>query len=125
MAEITATVFVNDWKYQTDEPNPSWGMKVSESHSKKEGTEYVKTGSTSWTVKNGWDAAAGGPAKFDFTEYRSGDRLKISGVQVTETSESNGKTYKNLILKATSIEVVSADRAAPISNAWVEVEEPF
>jgi hypothetical protein len=28
MAKIEVTAFVSDWKYQTAEPNPDWGMKI-------------------------------------------------------------------------------------------------
>lgn len=125
MAYIEVKGFVSDWKYQTSEPNPNWAMKVAEPHSRKVGDEYVKMGRTNWTIKNGWDAEAGKAAEIDFQSFKSGDRVLIKGIQVTEESESNGTKYKNLIIKATSVELLEPSQRNEIPNAWVEVEEPF
>jgi len=129
MAKIEVIGFVSNWKYGEDTPNPSWGMKVSEPHSKKDGEKWVKVGSTNYTVK----AAYG--VDIDFSQYRQGERVEIKGTQVSEEWESNGKKGKNLIIKATSVEELSRGQHEPrsvgtkeaIPDNWVEVdaELPF
>lgn len=129
MAKIEVIGFVSNWKYGEDTPNPSWGMKVSEPHSKKDGEKWVKVGSTNYTVK----AAYG--VDIDFSQYRHGERVEIKGTQVSEEWESNGKKGKNLIIKATSVEELSRGQhehrsvgtRESIPDNWVEVdaELPF
>jgi len=112
MAKIEVTGWVTDWKYKTDEPNPTWGMKVNESHSKKTadgGWEVV--GNTRFTVK----AAYG--VEIDFGQFKSGQRVKIMGTQLTE---KNGE-YENLILKAESVEVLEA---SPKVKAMIAATRP-
>ena len=113
MAKIEVTGWVTDWKYKTDEPNPKWGMKLNESHSKKTvdgGWEVV--GNTRFTVK----AAYG--VEIDFSQYKSGQRVKIVGTQVTE---KNGE-YENLIVKAETVEVL--ELSARISAVIAETRKP-
>ena len=98
MAKIEVTAFVSDWKFKTDEPNPDWGMKISESHSKKNGEAWEVVGHTRFTVK----AAYG--VTIDFTAFKSGDRVKVTGTQVTEERNE----YKNLVIKADSVELLAA-----------------
>lgn len=128
IAELVA--YVSDWKYGTDEPNPSWAMKVSEPHYKKEGNKYVKIGSTNYTIK----AAYG--VDIDFTQFRQGEKVIITGTQLSEEWESNGKKGKNLIIKATSVmemqykpEWREAGTVEPerLPNDWVELDKdaPF
>lgn len=124
MAITEAKVFVNEWKYKSGEPNPAWGMKVAEPHSKKVGEDYEPVGTTRWTVKNGWDSEAGKPTEFDFSVYQPGDRLLVKGVQVTERTTSNEKTYDNLVLKVVSVERIDGGKPS-VKDAWVEVSEPF
>jgi hypothetical protein len=102
MAKIEVVGFVSDWKYGEKDPNPNWAMKISEPHSKKEGDKWVKNGSTNYTVK----AAYG--VEIDFSEYRQGDRVEVKGTQVSEEWESNGKKGKNLIIKASSVELLQS-----------------
>jgi hypothetical protein len=97
MAKIEVIAFVSDWKYQTPESNPAWGMKINESHSKKNGDSWEVIGHTRFTVK----AAYG--VEIDFTKFNSGDRVKVIGTQVTE---ERGE-YKNLVIKADTVELLA------------------
>lgn len=129
MAKITVIGFVSDWKYQTTEPNPKWAMKISEPHSKKDGDKWVKVGSTNYTVK----AAYG--VEIDFSQYRQGDRVEVTGTLVSEDWESNGKKGKSLIIKASEVSQIQSgqhDARQPgtketIPNDWVEIDDgaPF
>jgi len=112
MARIEVIAFVSDWKYQTAEPNPDWGMKINESHSKKNGDSWEVIGHTRFTVK----AAYG--VEIDFTKFKSGDRVKVTGTQVTE---ERGE-YKNLVIKADSIEVLAV--SSRVSAAIAETRKP-
>jgi hypothetical protein len=96
MAKIEVIAFVSDWKYQTDE-KVDWAIKINESHSKKNGDSWEVIGHTRFTVK----AAYG--VEIDFTKFNSGDRVKVTGTQVTE---ERGE-YKNLVIKADSVEVLA------------------
>ena len=110
MAKIEVTGYVSDWKYQTDEPNPEWGMKLSESHSKKNGEGWDVVGHTRFTVKAAYDVS------IDFRQYKSGDRVTVVGTQVTE---ERGE-YKNLVIKATSITVLPSRPSAQVSAMIAE-----
>ena len=106
MAKIEVTGWVSDWKFQnSEEPNPEWGMKLSEAHSKKTGDSWEVVGHTRFTVK----AAYG--VSIDFRQYKSGDRVKVTGTQVTEEREQ----YKNLVIKAETIEVLPSRPSAKVS----------
>ena len=119
MAEIIVpTAFVQAWKFGSEERNPEWAMKVVENHQKKDGDSYVTVGRTYFTVKAGWET------KIDFRLFSKGDRVKIIGKQVTEEREYEGKTIKNLVIKATSVEVIQ--RGASQSAAQAQfADEPF
>ena len=113
MAKIEVTGYVSDWKYQTDEPNPEWGMKLSESHSKKNGEGWDVVGHTRFTVKAAYDVS------IDFRQYKSGDRVTVVGTQVTE---ERGE-YKNLVIKAETIEVLPKNfKQMVIKNLGTGVE---
>ena len=112
MAKIEVIAFVSDWKYQTAEPNPDWGMKINESHSKKNGDSWEVIGHTRFTVK----AAYG--VEIDFKAFKSGDRVKVTGTQVTEERNE----YKNLVIKADSIEVLAA--SGRVSATIAETRKP-
>lgn len=110
MAKIEVTGWISDWKFQTpNEPNPEWGMKLSEAHSKKTGDSWEVVGHTRFTVK----AAYG--VSIDFRQYKSGDRVKVTGTQVTE---ERGE-YKNLVIKAETIEVLPSRPSAKESELIV------
>ncbi len=129
MAKIEVIGFVSDWKYGTSEPNPSWGMKVSEPHSKKDGEKWVKVGSTNYTVKSAYGV------DIDFSKFGQGDRVEVKGTQVSESWESNGKKGKTLIIKATEVKMMgtvqhdsrTVGTVDHIPNDWVEVDSelPF
>ncbi len=111
MAKIEVIAFVSDWKYQTDE-KVNWAIKINESHSKKNGDAWEVIGHTRYTVK----AAYG--VEIDFTKFNSGDRVKVIGTQVTE---ERGE-YKNLVIKADSVEVLAP--SARVSAQIAETRKP-
>ena len=112
MAKIEVIAFVSDWKYQTAEPNPDWAMKINESHSKKNGDSWEVIGHTRYTVK----AAYG--VSIDFKAFKSGDRVKVTGTQVTE---ERGE-YKNLVIKADSVELLAP--SARVSKVIADTRQP-
>jgi len=118
MAEIVVIGFVQEWKRDSNEPNPDWGMKFAENHQKKDGDKWVTVGRTYFTVKAGWEV------KIDFRNFKAGDRVKIVGKQVTETRESGGKTYYTLTIKADSVELVQSGKSESFSQRAF-AEEPF
>ena len=104
MANISKMVgFVNDWT-QANPQHPNWACKVGEPHRKKNAQGgYDTVGTTYWTVKAGWDDAAGKPADIDFTQFSVGDRVEVTGVSVSEKWEKDGKKGSTLVLKATKV----------------------
>lgn len=100
MAKITVVGFVSSWRFGSDEPNPEWGMKVNEPHSKKDKLtgQWVKVGSTSYTVKSAYGI------EIDFRQFKQGERVEIQGTLVSEDWEKGDKKGKNLVIKATAIE---------------------
>lgn len=119
MAEIIVTAFVQEWKRDSTESNPDWGMKVVETHSKKNGDAWETIGRTYFTVKNGWDV------KIDFRQFKRGDKVRIVGKQVTEEREYEGKTYKTLTIKAQTVDVVQTGTSQATSQARFAGDEPF
>lgn len=120
MAKVEVTAFVSDWKFGETQPNPSWAMKVSESHSKKDGDKWVKVGSTNFTVK----AAYG--VNIDFSAFRTGDRVKIIGTQVSESWESNGKKGKSLVIKADDVVLMAETKVqqpVQVPDNWTLVDD--
>jgi hypothetical protein len=112
MANVSKMVgFVNDWT-QANAQHPNWAMKVGEPHRKKTPEGYETTGTTYWTIKAGWDEAAGKPADIDFTQFQVGDRVDVSGVSVSEKWEKDGKKGSTLVLKATSVKQVISEAVA-------------
>jgi len=108
MAKVEFVGYVMSWKYGSDEPNPNWAMKVSESHSKKNADGgWDVEGYTNFTVKAGYQV------EIDFTQFKKGDRVKVIGMQKTE---KNGE-YSNLVVKATEITVEAKAKPAEISDA--------
>jgi hypothetical protein len=116
MAKIEVTAFVQNWRYGNDaEPNPAWGMKIDEVHSKKnEAGGWEVAGHTYFTVKSAYQV------EIDFTQFKKGDRVKVTGTQVTE---ERGE-YKNLILKAESVELL-APSARSQASAPTIADAPF
>lgn len=114
MAKIEVTGYVSDWKYQTDEPNPEWAMKFYETHWKRNGEAFETAGTTSFTVKAAWGVT------IDFRAYKAGDKVLIKGTQVTETRDQ----YKNLVIKAESIEVLPKGVSPSVSAAIAETRKP-
>lgn len=100
MAQITFTGFVEAWS-QNNPQHPDWAMKTAEPHRKRDGDSWVTVGRTFRTVKAGY--ADGAPVGIDFTRFAKGDRVTVSGVEVTEVREVNGKKFYDLVVKATDV----------------------
>lgn len=98
MAEIKFTGFVDEWT-KANPQHPDWAMRVSESHRKKDGDKWVTVSRTTRTIK----AAYG--VDIDFTKFTAGSMVTITGKEITETSERDGKRYDNLVVKADSVTV--------------------
>lgn len=97
MAKIEFTGFVDPWSSR-EEQHPAWGMKVVEPHSRKTDDGKWETVGRTWrTVK----AAYG--TTIDFTQFRKGDRVVITGNEVTVASERDGKKYYTLTVNAVSV----------------------
>ena len=115
MAKIEVIAFVQDWRFKSDEPNPAWGMKIDEVHSKRNAADgWDVVGHTYFTVKAGYEV------QIDFTQFKKGDRVKVIGKQVTE---ERGE-YKNLIIKADSVEVLAPSTRGAVSRPSLE-DAPF
>lgn len=96
MAEISFSGFVDEWTKDNPQ-HPDWGMRVSESHRKKDGDKWVTTARTRRTIKAAYEV------DIDFTQFAPGDMVTIVGKEITETSERDGKRYDNLVVKAESV----------------------
>jgi hypothetical protein len=125
MADITFIGFVDEWT-KNNPQHPDWAMRVSEPHRKKDGDNWVTVSRTNRTVKAAFDV------KIDFTQFAKGDRVAITGKEVTETSEKDGKRYDNLVVKAEKVEVISPAAPAkatqftpPTDWAAVDPNAPF
>lgn len=99
MAEISKlTGFVENWnRNDITAPNPEWAMKVSEPHAKKVDDKFVTDGRTFWTVKAMYGVS------IDFTQFRAGDRVELSGRSKTVEREHEGKKYYDLVLLAETV----------------------
>jgi len=117
MAKIEVIAFVQDWRYGSDEPNPSWGMKIDEVHSKGSNeTGWEVIGHTYFTVKAGWEV------NIDFTQFKKGDRVEVKGRQVTEKKGE----YSNLIIKADSVTLLApSKRSQPAAQVSTISDAPF
>lgn len=118
MAKIEIdSAFVEPWTRNT-ESHPAWGMKTAEPHSRKnEAGGYDTVGRTFRTVKVPQSSG------IDLTRFRKGDRVKISGREVTETREADGKKYYDLIVWADTVELAGA--RATESPVIPDDEMPF
>lgn len=122
MAEVTVKGSVVAWRYGTEEPSPEWAFKFVESHNKKNADgSYQVIGSTVWQVRQGWND---GPTSFDFSQYQVGDKLLITGTQITQTNKNGETVYKNLLLKAKTIEVIGRVKPTDIGLA-IDEDAPF
>lgn len=121
MAKIEIeSAFIEPWTKNTEE-HPAWGMKTAEPHSRKkeDGTGYETVGRTFRTVKV--SRASG----IDLTQFAKGDRVSITGKEVTETREHEGKKYYDLVVWADRVEPAErrADGQQGAQNA--PAEEPW
>lgn len=119
MAEIKFTGFVQSWTKDIPE-NPDWGMKVAETHQKKDGDGYKTVARTYRTVKAAFEVP------IDFTQFKEGDRVTVTGWELTEISEKDGIKYQNLVVKADSVSIAESNRVdlATIGREITD-EEPF
>jgi hypothetical protein len=118
MAEIVVVGYVQEWKKESTDPHPYWGMKISEPHYKKEGEESVLASRTYFTVKAGWQI------EIDFTKFKVGDKVKVVGKQFTEVRENAGKTYSSLIIRAETVELEQSGKSESFAQRAL-AEEPF
>ena len=115
------SAFVEAWT-KNSEQHPAWGMKTAEPHSRKnEDGKYETVGRTFRTVKV--SRASG----IDLTAFANGARVKVSGTEVTETREHEGKKYYDLIVWADRVELVESRgssaptapvAASPAADSW-------
>ena len=131
MAKIELTGFVGDWT-KNEPQHPAWGMKVNEPHRKETNGAWETLGYTYHTLKVSHGSG------IDLTQFSIGDRVKISGNQVTQVSEKDGVKYRNLIVWADSVSLVmnyginaspigSSTPVATIPDEWqpVDADTPF
>ena len=98
MAKIEFEGFVNEHV-----GNPVFVLKVAENHRKKNANgEFENAGKTFFDVKVGRDSGV------DLSSFPKDTRVKVSGRQLTEVREHNGKKYYTLTVWADSIEVAQA-----------------
>lgn len=101
---------------------------VFEKHSKKnQAGEWETTGYTDFKV---WI-----PEHLRGSTFNERDYIEVTGRQKTETVEKDGRTYKNLVVNAESIEVLrSSDPVQTVKsvtdNSWIkeitgDTEMPF
>lgn len=94
MAKIEFEAFVEPWTKNQDE-HPAWGLKSAESHRRKgDDGKWVTQGRTFRTVKVSRQSG------IDLTSFRKGERVKVTGSEVTETREHEGKKYYDLVVWA-------------------------
>ena len=118
MAKIEIeSAFIESWT-KNDEQHPAWGMKTAEPHSRKnDAGKYETVGRTFRTIKV--SRASG----IDLTQFRKGDRVSVSGKEVTETREHEGKKFYDLVVWADRVEVAeskgqSAPAQADPADSW-------
>ena len=105
MAKIEFEGFVNEAV-----GNPVFVLKVAENHRKKNTNgEFENAGKTFFDVKVGRDSGV------DLSMFPKDTRVKVSGRQLTEVWEHNGKKYYTLTVWADRIEVAQAAQGG--SNA--------
>jgi len=98
MAKIEFDGFVNE-----QVGNPVFVLKVAENHRKKNANgEFENAGKTFFDVKVGRDSGV------DLSSFPKDTRVKVSGRQLTEVREHNGKKYYTLTVWADRIEVAQA-----------------
>jgi len=120
MAKIEIeSAFVEAWT-KNNEQHPAWGLKSAEPHSKKnEDGKYETVGRTFRTVKV--SRASG----IDLTRFSKGDRIKVSGTEVTETREHDGKKYFDLIVWADSVSVAEGRSGGSSAAQNAQQQEPW
>ncbi len=117
MAQISFIGFVQDWN-KDKAPHPKWAMKVTETHSKLDGDTWTVVGRTYRTIKAAWEV------EIDFTQFKTGDRVEVVGKEVTESSETNGKRYENLVVKADSVTIVPGTETNQVATLTAD-DSPF
>lgn len=128
MASVTIeSAFVESWT-KNQEQHPAWGMRTAEQHRRKNDQgQYETVGRTFRTIKVSRSSG------IDLTQFAKGDRVKVTGSEVTESREYEGKTYYDLIVWADSVELVQAGQRqvqqAPTTDSWSTPgrsgDEPF
>ena len=97
MAQIKFTGFVQEWN-KTNPQHPAWGMKTAETHSRKDENGELYTASRTFrTVKSS------NQAEIDFTQFKQGDLVEVTGWEITEVREYNGEKMYNLVVRADNV----------------------
>lgn len=112
MAKVEFEGFVNEAV-----GNPVFVLKVAENHRKKNANgEFENAGKTFFDVKVGRDSGV------DLSSFPKDTRVKVSGRQLTEVREHNGKKYYTLTVWADRIEATQAAQGgsnAGSQQGWV------
>jgi hypothetical protein len=120
MAKISFTGFVEAWR--KDDPtktHPDWAMKVTEPHRREIDGKWETVGRTYRQVKTAYGVS------IDFTQFKPGDRVEISGTEITETREYNGQKYYDLTVKADEVKQVMPAAIAAPRNVGSSEPAPF
>lgn len=106
------SAFVEKWNRNGD-AHPGWGMKTSEPHRRKnQAGDWETVGRTFRTVKVSRDSG------LDLTGFREGDRVRLTGREVTEVREHEGKKFYDLVVWADRVELESQSRSAQPGDVW-------
>jgi hypothetical protein len=116
MAKIEFTGFVDEWT-KNNLQHPDWAMRVVETHRKKDGDKWITASRTYRTIKAAFDV------NIDFNQFTKDDMVVITGNELTETSERDGKTYNNLVVKADSV-VLAAKISSGAATVVPEDDNP-
>lgn len=99
------SAFVEAWS-KNNPQHPSWGMKIAEPHRRKNDQgEFETVARTYRTVKVSRDSG------IDLTGFAVGDRVTVTGREVTEVREHEGRKYFDLVVWADSVARAGAGRA--------------
>lgn len=88
--------------------SPTFALKLSEPHSKKD-----ENGKWQTTSRTFFDLKVGRDSGIDLGRFTKGDRVTFTGTQKTETREHQGKKYYTLTVWADSVDIASQGQPAP------------
>jgi hypothetical protein len=113
MAEIKFTAFVDDVK--------DWMIKTSEPHREQVDGEWKTVCRTTRNVRAAYQV------NIDFTQVQKGDRVRVEGNESTKKREYDGKTYYDLVCKATSVTkvVLPPSQESSFTPEPADMDAPF